>query len=142
MSDNLTKDQRTKNMKAIKSKSKLEDKITKALWKRDLRFRKNVKSLAGKPDISLKKYRIVIFIDSCFFHNCPEHGNMPKSNQHYWKNKLERNKSRDREVTKYYLEKDWNILRVWEHEFKQDFEKSIDRIEQFIKETKSEYNNE
>ncbi|MEH7418588.1 very short patch repair endonuclease [Neobacillus drentensis] len=135
MADNLTKEQRIKNMKAIKSQSALENKVTKALWKLGFRFRKNVK-LLGKPDISISKYKIVIFIDSCFWHACPIHGNRPKSNQDYWDKKLDRNKKRDLEVNAFYKEKGWNILRVWEHEFKEDFDKAINKIATFIGESK------
>ncbi|WP_160725133.1 very short patch repair endonuclease [Bacillus sp. USDA818B3_A] len=133
MADNLTKEQRTKNMKAIKSQSALENRVTKALWKMGFRFRKNV-NLLGKPDIALKKYKIVIFIDSCFWHCCPIHGNMPKSNKEYWEKKLERNKIRDLEVNKFYKEKGWNILRVWEHELKDNFIQSTNLIANFIRE--------
>ncbi|MCS3486073.1 DNA mismatch endonuclease Vsr [Bacillus sp. JUb11] len=70
-------------MQAIKSVSKLEDKITKQLWSKSIRFRRNVKDLKGKPDIAIKKYKVVIFIDSYFWHACPIHGNIPKSNMDY-----------------------------------------------------------
>lgn len=80
MVDNLTSEQRTKNMKAIKSVSKLESIIAKELWRKGVRYRRNSKSLLGKPDISIKKYKIVIFIDSCFWHLCPIHGKIPASN--------------------------------------------------------------
>ena len=139
MADNLTIEQRTKNMKAIKSQSSLENRVSKALWKMGFRFRKNV-NLLGKPDIALKKYKIVIFIDSCFWHCCPIHGNMPKSNQDYWQNKLDRNRNRDIEVNTYYRENEWNILRVWEHEFKGDFNLAINKIAYFIRKVKSENN--
>lgn len=135
MADNLTKEQREKNMKAIKSQSALENKVSKALWRLGIRFRKNVK-LLGKPDIAIKKYRIVIFIDSCFWHCCPIHGNMPKSNKDYWEKKLQRNKMRDIEVNAFYKENGWNILRVWEHEFKEDFNGAINKIANFIQEKK------
>lgn len=136
MADNLTKEQRSKNMKAIKSQSSLENRVTKALWKLGFRFRKNV-NLFGKPDISLKKYKIVIFIDSCFWHCCPIHGNMPKSNKDYWEKKLERNISRDLEVNKFYQENGWNLLRIWEHEFKEDFNETVNKIAEFIRERQS-----
>ncbi|OIR59889.1 very short patch repair endonuclease [Bacillus sp. FMQ74] len=139
MADKHTKEQRRKNMQAIKSQSKLEDIATAELWRRGMRFRRNVKSLFGKPDIAIKKYKIVVFIDSCFWHGCDIHGNMPKSNKEYWEAKLKRNKVRDSEVTSYYKEKGWNILRIWEHEFKKDFNMAIDKIEKFIKETKDEF---
>ncbi|WNS73685.1 very short patch repair endonuclease [Bacillus sp. DTU_2020_1000418_1_SI_GHA_SEK_038] len=136
MPDKITKEQRSKNMQAIKSQSNLENNVSKALWKKGFRFRKNTK-MFGKPDISIKKYKVVIFIDSCFWHCCPVHGNMPKSNQDYWKNKLGRNKSRDKEVTSFYIENGWKVLRIWEHEFKQDFEKTIEMIADFIRSAKN-----
>jgi DNA mismatch endonuclease, patch repair protein len=132
MTDNLTEEQRKKNMRAIKSQSKLEEKVSKALWANGLRIRRNVKSLPGKPDFAIKKYKIVIFIDSCFWHSCPQHGNMPKSNKDYWINKLNRNKERDIEINHYYKKKNWNILRIWEHEFKKDFYGGVDQICSFI----------
>ena len=136
MSDILTKEQRSKNMRAIKSQSQLENKVTKALWNAGYRFRKNDKSLFGKPDISIKKYKTVIFIDSCFWHGCPLHGNMPKSNTEFWEKKLARNKERDKEVNAYYKELGWNCLRVWEHEFKQDFHQAVEKIKHFIDQAK------
>jgi DNA mismatch endonuclease, patch repair protein len=112
MTDVMSDEQRRKNMQAIKSISKLEGLVTKGLWKRGLRYRRNSKNLFGKPDISLNKYKVVIFIDSCFWHCCPLHGNMPKANQDFWEKKLNRNKERDEEVNKYYVEKGWNIKRI------------------------------
>ncbi|PKJ59144.1 MULTISPECIES: very short patch repair endonuclease [Bacillus] len=132
MSDNHTDLQRKRNMQAVKSVSKLENKVASELWKRGLRFRRNVKTLYGKPDIAIKKYKIVIFIDSCFWHACELHGQMPKTNRSFWEDKFKKNKSRDKEVTSYYLRNKWSILRIWEHEFKRDFTAAVDKIEQFI----------
>lgn len=135
MADNLSKEDRKKNMKAIKSvHTQLEDSVTKELWKRGVRFRKNVNGLVGKPDIAIKKYKVVVFLDSCFWHGCPVHGNKPKTNEDYWNNKLERNKARDAEVTKYYQQKGWNVLRIWEHDIKKNFDQTIDRIVNFLNE--------
>jgi len=127
-------DARSRNMRAIKGqKTKLEESVAKALWKRGFRFRKNVKTLYGKPDLAIKKYKLVIFIDSCFWHGCPEHGKLPKNNREFWRRKLERNKERDAEVTDYYRAKGWQIKRVWEHRIKEDFEGTINELEEFIK---------
>ena len=113
-------------MKSIKSESKLENKVSKALWAKGLRFRKNDKKLFGKPDISIKKYKIVIFIDSCFWHHCEIHGHIPKSNQEYWIKKINRNIERDKKVTQYYKEKNWHIIRLWEHQLKKtNFENTV-----------------
>lgn len=135
--DTVSKEQRRKNMQAIRSQSQLENIVTKELWKRGVRFRKNVKSLFGKPDIAIQKYKIVIFIDSCFWHACPIHGNRPKSNQEYWDAKLARNKKRDSDVNQYYVERGWSVKRIWEHEIKEDLEKAIEDIIRFINNAKS-----
>lgn len=132
MTDKISKENRSKTMKAIKSQSRLENAVSKELWKRGYRFRKNVKKLFGTPDIAIKKYKIVIFIDSCFWHFCPIHGHMPKSNLEYWENKLQKNIERDQKVSEYYTNIGWHIKRVWEHEINQDFEETIDNIINFI----------
>ncbi|RBW68224.1 very short patch repair endonuclease [Bacillus taeanensis] len=132
MGDLFSKEQRRKNMQAIGSQSKLENRVSRELWKRGMRFRKNDKSLFGKPDISIKKYKVVIFIDSCFWHACEQHGNRPKSNQEYWDKKLERNKNRDIEVNEYYKKNHWHLKRVWEHEIKEDLDEVVDNLIDFI----------
>ncbi|MFL7939216.1 very short patch repair endonuclease (plasmid) [Priestia megaterium] len=132
MTDNVTKEKRREIMQSVRSQSALENLVSRELWKRGIRFRKNVKSLFGKPDIAIKKYKIVIFIDSCFWHACENHGRRPKSNKEFWNKKLNRNKNRDKEVQNYYLEKGWHIKRIWEHDIKNDFEQTLDELVQFI----------
>ncbi|WP_226087648.1 very short patch repair endonuclease [Mesobacillus sp. S13] len=128
--------QRSKIMSSIKAVSKLESLVTQELWKKGFRFRRNVRGMVGTPDIAIKKYKVVIFIDSCFWHFCPIHGRMPKSNIEFWKKKLERNQERDKEHTQFYLQKGWHILRIWEHEIRQDFDETILKIATFIKHAK------
>ena len=101
--------QRSKIMSSIKAVSKLESLVTQELWKKGFRFRRNVRGMVGTPDIAIKKYKVVIFIDSCFWHFCPVHGRMPKTNIEFWKKKLERNQERDKEHTKFSLQKGWHI---------------------------------
>ena len=132
MADRITKGKRSQVMKTIKAQSHLENEVSKVLWHKGVRFRKNVRSLFGNPDISIKKYKTVIFIDSCFWHSCPIHGNIPKSNTDFWKDKLNRNKERDLEVNVHYKDKGWSVIRVWEHELKEDFDGVIERINQII----------
>ncbi|MGG2482818.1 very short patch repair endonuclease [Brevibacillus borstelensis] len=135
MADRLSKEQRSKLMQAVKGKNTLlESKVTKELWHKGLRFRKNVKSLTGKPDVAIKKYKIVMFIDSCFWHGCPLHCKIPKSNVEYWTSKIQRNIQRDLEVNEYYKKIGWNVIRIWEHELKNDFQGTIDKIVLKIKE--------
>lgn len=140
LTDHMTKEQRTKAMMAVKSKSKLEDIISKKLWSKNIRFRKNVKGMMGTPDVAIKKYKIVIFVDSCFWHFCPQHGTIPKSNFEFWKKKLEANRARDSKVTNYYINKNWTIIRIWEHEMKNDLEFVVDNVVSLIEKEKNRYN--
>ena len=137
MPDRITSEQRSKVMSKIKSKSKLEDLVAHELFRRGVRYRRNNRQLLGKPDISISKYKIVIFIDSCFWHCCPVHGTRPKSNVDFWNKKLNRNVEKAIEVNKFYEFNNWNILRIWEHDIKDDFDNTIDRIMEFIDNSKS-----
>lgn len=85
--DNLTKEQRRKNMRAIRSKdTKIEVRLRKELWKRGYRYRIHYKNLSGKPDIVFTKQKIAVFCDSEFFHgfNWEEQHEKIKSNREYW----------------------------------------------------------
>ncbi len=110
----------------------IEDKFRKGLWKRGLRYRKNVKNMIGKPDIYFSRKKVVVFLDSCFWHGCKLHFRMPKSNIEYWEEKIKRNKKRDAKVTKYYKDNGFAILRFWEHEIKEDLDKAINKVESII----------
>lgn len=128
MADKITSEQRRKNMQAIKSPSKLEELVTKELWKKGVRYRRNSHELLGKPDVSIKKYRLVIFIDSCFWHSCPIHGKVPKTNVEFWEKKLRKNKERDNLVNNYYRTNGWHVIRIWEHEIHENLEVVIENI--------------
>lgn len=133
MADIMSKEQRSKTMSSIRAQSKLENTFSKALWRQGIRFRKNVKKLNGTPDIVIQKYKIVIFIDSCFWHGCPLHFKRPNTNQEFWDQKIFRNKKRDEEVDLYYLQNGWNLKRIWEHEIRTDINSAISNTVQFIK---------
>jgi DNA mismatch endonuclease (patch repair protein) len=133
MTDTVSSNIRSQIMRAIKSSgTNIENKAARELWKRGFRFRRNVKSLYGKPDMAIKKYKVVIFIDSCFWHNCPIHGHHPKSNTSYWDLKLKRNIIRDENVNAYYLKNKWNIIRIWEHSLLSNYEETIKEIVNFL----------
>lgn len=132
--DVFSKKKRSEIMSKIKSKdTKIEILFRKALWKKGFRYRKNSSKHLGKPDLVLPKYKTVIFIDSCFWHNCPKHGYLPKSNLKYWRKKIERNKERDKEVSKHYKKIGWKIFRIWEHKIKVSIDNIIKNITDNIK---------
>jgi len=117
--DILTPEQRHKCMSHIRSyDTKPEIFFRKALWKWGIRYRKNVKTLFGTPDIAIKKYKIVIFIDGDFWHGhdwkkrkFSSQKELLASYSEFWQKKITRNIKRDREVKKYYYLHGWTILR-------------------------------
>ncbi|MBW2963098.1 very short patch repair endonuclease [Mesonia aestuariivivens] len=137
--DKLNKEQRRKNMQAVKSKgSKIETKLAKALWKKGYRYRKNNKTVFGKPDLTFKKYKIAIFCDSEFWHgkDWENRKHDHKSNIKFWHQKIERNIERDKEVDKKLLKDGWTILRFWGKEIEKDLLSCVGKIEQAIENEK------
>lgn len=126
MADTVSSRRRSEIMQAVRSRdTSLERMVRQQLWRAGVRFRVNVKDLPGKPDISIKKLKLAIFIDSCFWHGCPEHGRIPKSNVDFWVQKIARNIERDKQVNNQYHKMGWYIIRVWEHDILHDFERTI-----------------
>ncbi|MDR0605949.1 MAG: very short patch repair endonuclease [Bacteroidales bacterium] len=131
--DNLTPEQRHKCMSHVRSyDTKPEVFFRKALWKWGIRYRKNVKNLFGKPDIAIKKYKIVIFIDGDFWHgndwkkkHFSSQEELLSSYSDYWQKKIRRNIARDVKVTEYYKNIDWTILRFWTSETEENLNKCI-----------------
>lgn len=141
--DKLKKEQRKRNMQAVKSKgSKIEQKLSKALWNKGYRYRKNDKTVFGKPDITLKKYKIAVFCDSEFWHgkNWEQRKYDHKSNVEFWHKKIERNIQRDEEVNQELKSQGWKVLRFWGKEIKKDLVSCVTIIELAIDEAKRKNN--
>ncbi|OGF49571.1 hypothetical protein A3G55_02925 [Candidatus Giovannonibacteria bacterium RIFCSPLOWO2_12_FULL_44_25] len=127
--DTVSRKKRSETMKAIKSSDTLLEKsFRRILTKAGYKYKKNIARLAGKPDIVFPKQRVVIFLDSCFWHGCRRHCRFPNSNRVYWKNKIGRNKKRDKIVNRLYKNKEWKLLRFWEHKIKKNPEKIIAKL--------------
>lgn len=134
--DNLTKEQRERNMQNIKSKdTKIEILLRKALWKKGYRYRKNYKKLPGKPDIAITKYKVAIFCDGEFFHGKDWEILKPRlekgNNSTYWINKIDKNRKRDHEVDQALLFLGWTVIRFWGG----DIQKNVDECIKVIDET-------
>lgn len=99
--------------------SRPEVQLRSRLHRIGYRFRKNpllrVQGLAVRPDLVFPRYRLVVFVDGCFWHGCPDHGNLPKVNTAYWASKLQGNRARDRRVTERLKAAGWRVVRLWEH---------------------------
>ena len=135
MSDNHTKEIRSKNMSHIRStNSQPEEIVRKYLFSKGLRYRKNVRNLPGCPDIVLSKYRVIIFVNGCFWHhhNCPRFV-WPSSNVEYWKNKIDHNVERDKKNKELLQAQGWRVITVWECELKKKIrEQCLEKLYQEI----------
>ena len=119
MSDHLTKEQIHRNMSAIRAKNtKPELLVRKFLFSRGFRYRLNHPRLPGHPDIVLRKYRTVIFVNGCFWHGHDCRNTRPAENKEYWQKKCERNMKHDKDVTAMFEARGWKVLRIWECELK------------------------
>ena len=137
MPDVLTKEQRSKNMKNIKSSdTKIEIMLRKALWNKGYRYRKNVKSLPGKPDIVITKYKIAVFCDGEFFHGKDWELMREKletsNNGEFWIKKISRNIEHDDEVDKELTYMGYTVLRFWGKDIKQHIDDCVQAIEEAI----------
>lgn len=129
-----SKEIRSFNMSRIRGKNtKPEEVVAKYLFSQGFRYRRNVKKLPGTPDIVMKKYKTVIFINGCFWHaheGC-KYFLLPDNNKEFWEEKLFRNRERDFEK-KIQLEKlGWKVITIWECQLKKDkIEETLENLKQ------------
>lgn len=126
-------------MQAVKATgSKIETTLAKSLFARGHRYRKNDKTVFGKPDLTFKKLKIAVFVDSEFWHGkdweTKKHEH--KTNKAFWHSKIERNIKRDEEVNSKLLKEGWIILRFWGADIQKNLPTCITKIEQKINEAK------
>ena len=120
MADTKTPAERSENMSRIHSiNTKPEEIVRKYLFSHGFRYRKNDKRYPGKPDIVLPKHHTIIFVNGCFWHmhGCSR-SRLPRSNQEYWRPKIERNIQRDAENQQKLEADGWKGIVVWECELK------------------------
>lgn len=141
MADVLTKEQRKKNMRNIRSKNtKIEILLRKALWNRGMRYRKNYTKIPGKPDIALTKYKVAVFCDSEFFHGENWEEQKPRilkgENGEFWVKKIEKNKKHDADVDIKLHQLGWIVLRFWGNDIKHNIAECVQTVEEAIMQRK------
>ena len=120
MTDWMSREQRSRNMASIRSRGNT---TTEAAFANLLRqanvsgWRRHL-PLPGKPDFAFHRNRVAVFIDGCFWHGCPDCYRLPEDNRPYWQEKVRRNRFRDRMASRELRRKGWKVLRVWEHQLK------------------------
>lgn len=117
MADVLTREQRHKNMQNIRSEeTKIEIAVRRYLFSCGFRFRKNGKRYPGTPDIVLPKYKVVVFINGCFWHGhkgC-KYFVIPKTNTDFWVEKIGKTVQRDRNAIIALEDNGWRVLTLWQ----------------------------
>lgn len=124
-------------MQAVKNKGSIIEKtLAKALWSIGYRYRKNDTTVFGKPDLTFKKKRVAIFVDSEFWHgkNWEERKTDHKSNIDFWHKKIERNIERDKEVNNKLKSDGWKVLRFWGEDIKKNLDNCIHKVETILNE--------
>ena len=129
MSDVLNPQQRHRCMSHIRSKAtKPEMLVRRWLWAHGYRYRLNVKSVPGKPDIVMRKYRTAIFVNGCFWHGhegCKQFV-LPKTNTVFWRNKIEYNRARDQKNYDILINAGWQVIVLWQCKLtKQELEQTM-----------------
>lgn len=136
--DDMTKEQRRKNMQNIRSKdTSIELKLRKALWHAGIHYRKNYSKIPGKPDIAVTRWKIAVFCDSSFFHGRDFDTKKPvDSNHEYWDKKIRRNMERDREVEQVLRAMDWKVIRFWDIDINKHLDECVRTVQEAITEAK------
>lgn len=131
MSDVHTKEQRSRNMSAIRGRynKSTEIAVLKLFRKSRMKgWRRHPKRLPGTPDFVFPGYKIAIFLDGCFWHGCPKCKLCPGTNKRFWNAKIRTNRKRDSAAKKQLTGNGWKVLRFWEHDIKNNPNKVINRI--------------
>lgn len=130
MADKIPAERRSYNMSRIRA----ADTGVEMILRRELRargvrgYRVHPKGLPGKPDIVFTRWKVAVFVDGCFWHACERCFVAPSSNTDYWRTKIARNVTRDREITAALRHVGWRVLRIWEHEIEEDLDGAASRV--------------
>jgi DNA mismatch endonuclease (patch repair protein) len=136
MADIFSREMRSRIMSSIMgTDTRPEMEMRKALHRLGYRYslRHRFPEIRCTPDITMVSRKTVIFVDGCFWHRCPKCFKAPKSHKRYWGPKIERNVRRDKEQTRWLRRQGWTVIRVWEHQIRENLGRSVENI---VKKTK------
>ncbi len=131
--DNLTKEERRRNMRRIRSsRTEFENGVFKELRKRGINFQINYNKIIGKPDIAKPRKKRAIFLHSDFWHGWQFPRWRKKLPSEFWKVKIQKNRARDKQVLR-ILRSAWQVMIVWEHSLEKTPKSCIDKMASFLK---------
>jgi DNA mismatch endonuclease (patch repair protein) len=131
MADRVTKEKRSEMMASVRSKGNktTEGRIVDLFRKNKIvGWRRHNKKLPGTPDFSFQKEKVAIYVDGCFWHGCDKCYVAPKSNEEFWKKKIETNMKRDRANRLLVRRMGWKHVRIWEHEIRKNPERIMIKV--------------
>lgn len=122
MADVFSKEKRSQVMSRIRGHGNKDTEVAliKIFKKFGITGWRRKQIVFGNPDFVFRKEKLAIFVDGCFWHQCPQHSTMPKNNKDFWQKKLLANVDRDHRVNDYLVQKGWVVVRIWEHELKNE----------------------
>lgn len=128
--DNVSPEVRSRTMRAVHARNTApEVRLRRGLFGQGLRgYRVTPCAVPGHPDIAYTKARLAIFVDGCYWHGCPSHCRRPSSNAEYWNAKIDRNMARDKRMSTTLQRAGWTVVRIWEHEVKENLSAAIERV--------------
>lgn len=119
--DRISQEDRSKLMGKVRgSDTGIEVLLRLIIWNQGYRYRKNHRVAGVKVDLAFPRYRLVVFIDGCFWHGCPVHYSVPGTRPKFWADKIRCNVYRDRKQTLELERRGWGVLRIWGHSIKKD----------------------
>jgi DNA mismatch endonuclease (patch repair protein) len=121
MADMFSPKQRSEIMSKVKGRENLATELRLIFIFRQFGIRgwRRRAVIFGNPDFIFPAERLAVFVDGCFWHNCPIHGSTPETNRKFWTQKLGRNKKRDELVQRTLKDLGWRVLRIWQHELRE-----------------------
>lgn len=135
MADVFSKNKRSEVMRQVKSKfnKSTELQLIKIFKNNHIKGWRRNQNIFGHPDFTFNKYKIVIFVDGCFWHGHNCRNTKPKDNKEYWEDKIKKNKKRDRKVNLVLKNNNWQVIRIWECQLKNTFfQKKIKKLKATI----------
>lgn len=134
MTDTLSKEQRSANMRAVKGcGTGPEMAVRKIVHRLGYRYRLHVRSLPGRPDLVFPSRQKVVFVHGCFWHRHPKcrRATSPKTHKEFWQGKFASNVARDRRASRELKRMDWAVLTVWACELRKP-DKLAERLNDFL----------
>lgn len=109
--------------------------LRKALWHTGLRYRVHEEVAGTTPDLVFHGSCVAVFVDGCFWHGCPDHYSAPENNADFWRDKLEKNRERDRRDNRTLREAGWTVLRFWGCEINEELEDVVEEVRSEVHES-------